>query len=128
MDLETTRMIVESTLRRLFAGVLILMRTGLKVPLHPAAEIMEQALKTCDMVIQDRPIEVYAAEVGNSGINWEISWWAGAIPREMRRSRHAVLACLLTALNQAGIDVPTTIHQVTMLEMSAAASLPSEHI
>ncbi len=53
------------------------MRTGLKVPLHLAADVMEQALKACDTVIHDRPIEV-----------------------------------------------PTPIHQVTMLEINAAASLP----
>ncbi|MDQ3246672.1 MAG: mechanosensitive ion channel family protein [Pseudomonadota bacterium] len=70
------------------------------------SELIAEAVAPLDGVEKGRPVEVYAAEFGDSSINFTIRWWAGSRPLDMHQSRDHVVRAIKRALDDRGIEIP----------------------
>jgi small-conductance mechanosensitive channel len=71
-----------------------------------ARDIIYRAVESCKSVEQSHPIQIFAKEFGESSVNFEVTWWTGAKPVDIRRSRDEVVAAVKAALDEAGIELP----------------------
>ncbi len=78
-----------------------------------AREIIEDAVGQCPSVNKDRNIEIFAQEFANSSINFEVTWWTGSTPLEVRQSRNEVVERVKQALDQANIEIPFPYRTLT---------------
>jgi small conductance mechanosensitive channel len=74
--------------------------------LEEARQVMQEALDECDSVDAERERDVLARNLGPSSIDFEVTWWCGATPRERRLSRDEVLRTLVAKLDASGIEIP----------------------
>ncbi len=81
-----------------------------------ARGVIEEALRGLDTVAQDKPIQVFAHDFGESSIDFEIAWWTGSTPLDERRSRDKVVAAIKRALDEAGIEIPFPYRTLTFKE------------
>ena len=79
-----------------------------------ARAVIKTAVSACKTVISDsRPVEVFANEFADSSINFEVSWWTGSKPIDIRTSRDEVVASIKSALDDAGIEIPFPYRTIT---------------
>ena len=82
-----------------------------------AREIIAQAVRGVDSVRDDvRDVEIFAQEFADSSINFEITWWTGSRPIDIRSSRDKVVAAVKRALDDAGIEIPFPYRTMTFKE------------
>lgn len=82
-----------------------------------ARSVIKQAVTDCKTVISDtRPVQIFANEFADSSINFEVSWWTGSRPLDIRQSRDEVVASIKTALDKAGIEIPFPYRTLTFKE------------
>jgi small-conductance mechanosensitive channel len=86
-------------------------------------EIITQAVQSCESVQGKRTVEVFAQEFASSSINFEVSWWTGSKPLDLRRSRDEVVAAIKRALDQAGIEIPFPYRTLTFKDQAIAAAI-----
>ena len=80
-------------------------------------EVIRAAVEACDTVrSDDHPIQIFAQEFGDSAINFEVTWWTGPKPVDIRRSRDQVVASVKRALDDAGIEIPFPYRTLTFAE------------
>ena len=79
--------------------------------------VIRKAVEACETVIQDdRPVEIFAQEFADSSINFEVTWWTGSKPVDIRASRDEVVEAVKTALDDAGIEIPFPYRTMTFKE------------
>lgn len=79
-----------------------------------ARAVIKAAVADCKTVISDlRPVEVFANEFADSAINFEVSWWTGSKPLDIRVSKDEVVAAIKAALDDAGIEIPFPYRTLT---------------
>lgn len=79
-----------------------------------ARAVIKTAVSACKTVISDgRPVEVFANEFADSSINFEVSWWTGSKPLDIRVSKDEVVAAIKSALDDAGIEIPFPYRTLT---------------
>ncbi|SPH19875.1 Small-conductance mechanosensitive channel [Ascidiaceihabitans donghaensis] len=79
-----------------------------------ARDVIAKAVSTCDTVHQDdKPIQIFAQEFADSSINFEVTWWTGSKPVDVRQSRDQVVATVKRALDDAGIEIPFPYRTLT---------------
>lgn len=79
-----------------------------------AREVIKTAVSACKTVISDgRPVEVFANEFADSSINFEVSWWTGSKPLDIRVSKDEVVAAIKLALDDSGIEIPFPYRTLT---------------
>ncbi|UZE96509.1 mechanosensitive ion channel family protein [Alkalimarinus alittae] len=71
-----------------------------------ARSVIDRAVNSCESVSQQRPTEVFAQEFADSSINFEITWWCGSTPLDVRKSKDQVVAAVKKALDNASIEIP----------------------
>ena len=76
-------------------------------------DVIHQAVKGCETVESEKPIEIFAQAFGSSSIDFEVTWWAGSEPADVRRSRDEVVAAVKRALDEAGIEIPFPYRTLT---------------
>ena len=81
-----------------------------------ARSIIEQAVDSCNLVSQQKPVEIFAQEFADSSINFEVTWWCGSTPLEVRKSKDQVIAAVKKALDNAGIEIPFPYRTLTFSE------------
>lgn len=81
-----------------------------------ARRVIEAAVKGVESVDQTNPVQVFAQSFGSSSIDFEVTWWTGSAPVEVRRSRDAVVAAVKAALDDAGIEIPFPYRSLTFKE------------
>ncbi len=82
-----------------------------------AREVIEAAVRQVDSVRNDvKDVQIFAQEFGDSSINFEITWWTGSKPVDIRRSRDKVVAAVKRALDDAGIEIPFPYRTMTFKE------------
>ncbi|WP_299417717.1 mechanosensitive ion channel family protein [uncultured Sulfitobacter sp.] len=82
-----------------------------------ARDVISDAITACETVQQDAgPVQVFANEFGDSSVNFEVTWWAGSTPADVRRSRDQVVAGIKRALDNAGIEIPFPYRTLTFKE------------
>jgi len=82
-----------------------------------AREVIAAAVRGVDAVRDDvRDVEIFAQEFGDSSINFEVTWWTGSRPIDIRSSRDKVVAAVKRALDDAGIEIPFPYRTMTFKE------------
>ena len=92
------------------------------VNVDDAREVISTAVEGCATVqSQDQPVQVFAQEFGASSINFEVTWWTGSQPVDLRKSRDQVVSAVKCALDDAGIEIPFPYRTLTFKEPLALA-------
>lgn len=87
------------------------------VDVDHAREVIRDAVATCETVRQDdKPIQIFAQEFASSSINFEVTWWTGSRPVDIRTSRDEVVARVKAALDEAGLEIPFPYRTLTFKE------------
>ncbi len=86
-------------------------------------EVIKQAVQSCESVQGKRTVEVFAQEFASSSINFEVAWWTGSKPVDIRRSRDEVVAAVKSALDNAEIEIPFPYRTLTFKDSSVAKSI-----
>ncbi len=74
-------------------------------------------MKSVDSVRDDvKDVQIFAQEFADSSINFEVTWWTGSRPVDIRRSRDKVVAAVKGALDEAGIEIPFPYRTLTFKE------------
>ena len=81
-----------------------------------AREVIRKAVESVDSVNTDRPVQIFAQEFADSSINYEVTWWTGSEPVDIRKSRDQVVAAVKAALDDAGIEIPFPYRTLTFKE------------
>lgn len=84
-----------------------------------ARDVIRAAVQRCASVQGKRAVEVFACEFADSSINFEVVWWTGSKPLDLRRSRDEVVAAIKSDLDDAGIEIPFPYRTLTFKEPSA---------
>ncbi len=80
-------------------------------------DVITQAVNSCSSVITDeQPVQIFAQEFADSAINFEVTWWTGSLPVDIRRSRDEVITAVKQALDEAGIEIPFPYRTLTFNE------------
>jgi len=86
--------------------VRIICGVGYGEDIGQARDVITSAVADCASVNGPKSVEVFANEFAASSINFEVAWWTGATPLEIRQSRDEVIAAVKSALDNAGIEIP----------------------
>ncbi len=81
-----------------------------------ARTVIQNAVESCDTRAADQPVQIFAQEFADSSINFEVTWWCGSTPADVRRSRDQVVAAVKRALDEAGIEIPFPYRTLTFKE------------
>ncbi len=87
-----------------------------------AREVIENAVRACESVQGKRTVEVFAQEFASSSVNFEVAWWTGSRPVDIRRSRDEVVAAIKRALDDANIEIPFPYRTLTFKNPAFAAA------
>jgi small-conductance mechanosensitive channel len=79
-----------------------------------AREVILQAVRHVDSVRDDvRDVQVFACAFGSSSIDFEVAWWTGSLPVNIRASRDEVVRAVKRALDREGITIPFPQRTIT---------------
>ena len=81
-----------------------------------AREVIREAVTACASISGPKSVEIFAKEFGDSSINFEVAWWTGATPLEIRESRDEVIASIKSALDKANIEIPFPYRTLTFAD------------
>lgn len=81
-----------------------------------AREVIYKAVDKLDSVDSDKEVQIFAQAFGASSIDFEVTWWTGSSPLEIRQSRDEVVASVKRALDDAGIEIPFPYRTLTFKE------------
>tara|TARA_R110002049_G_scaffold305056_1_gene501024 strand:- start:72593 stop:73864 length:1272 start_codon:yes stop_codon:yes gene_type:complete len=81
-----------------------------------AREVITKAVSACDSVESGRDVEVFAQAFADSSVNFEVAWWTGSQPTQIRSSRDEVVASIKRALDDAEIEIPFPYRTLTFKE------------
>ncbi len=88
-----------------------------------ARDVIRDSMLNCDTILGVRTIEVFAQEFASSSINFEVVWWTGSKPTDIRRSRDQVISAIKRGLDDAGIEIPFPYRTLTFQNDSVAAAI-----
>ena len=94
-----------------------------KLDVDQAREVIRQAVQSCATVEGIRTVEVFAAEFASSSLNYEVAWWTGSKPIDVRRSRDQVVAAIKRSLDDANIEIPFPYRTLTFKDSSIGKKL-----
>lgn len=79
-----------------------------------ARKVIKQAVTGCKSVMREsKPVEVFAHEFADSSVNFEVTWWTGSNPLDIRASRDEVIASIKAALDRSDIEIPFPYRTLT---------------
>ncbi len=82
-----------------------------------ARGVIQNAVTAVDTVRDDiKDVQVFAQAFGASSIDFEVTWWTGSRPIDIRTSRDQVVAAIKSALDDAGIEIPFPYRTLTFKE------------
>ncbi|MGQ9371328.1 mechanosensitive ion channel family protein [Azospirillum sp. ST 5-10] len=81
-----------------------------------ARAVIRRAVEELPSVRTDKEVQIFAQAFGESSIDFEVTWWTGAKPVDIRRSRDEVVAAIKRALDEAGIEIPFPYRTLTFKE------------
>lgn len=88
-----------------------------------ARAVIQAAVENVDTVRSDvKDVQVFANGFGESSIDFEVTWWTGSTPLDIRASRDQVVAAVKNALDQAGIEIPFPQRTLTFPRPVAVAA------
>ena len=97
--------------------VTIICGVAYDVDLDVARNVLQKAVENCKSVAQNnKPVQVFAQDFGDSSINFEVTWWTGSKPVDVRASRDQVVSSVKQALDEANIEIPFPYRTLTFKE------------
>lgn len=81
-----------------------------------AREVIREAVERVKSVKSDKPVQIFAQSFGASSIDFELTWWTGSKPLDIRTSRDEVVSSVKRALDDAGIEIPFPYQTLTFNE------------
>ncbi|WP_312746458.1 mechanosensitive ion channel family protein [Candidatus Nitrospira neomarina] len=81
-----------------------------------ARQVIQEALDGLESVNRDKAVQIFAQGFGSSSIDFEVTWWTGSLPLDIRKSKDKVVAAVKRALDQAGIEIPFPYRTLTFKE------------
>lgn len=81
-----------------------------------ARDVIRGAVEGLESVNKDKGVDVFAQEFGASSVDFEVTWWTGSEPRDIRTSRDQVIEAVKSALDEAGIEIPYPYRTLTFKE------------
>ena len=78
-----------------------------------ARDVITEAVRSCETVQGKRMVQVFANEFADSSVNFEVVWWTGSKPVDVRRSRDEVVTAIKASLDNAGIEIPFPYRTLT---------------
>jgi small-conductance mechanosensitive channel len=82
-------------------------RVAYDADLDLARAVIAEAVRQVDSVRDDvHDVQIFARELAESGVEFEVTWWTGSRPVDIRTSRDKVVAAVKAALDAAGIEIP----------------------
>lgn len=97
--------------------VTIICGVAYDVDVDEARQVITTAVESCETVTQDdKPIQIFAQEFASSSINFEVTWWTGSTPVEVRHSRDEVISKVKRGLDDAGLEIPFPYRTLTFKE------------
>lgn len=92
-----------------------------------ARKVIHDAVVALDSVRDDiRDVQVFAQAFGASSIDFEVAWWTGSRPIDIRASRDQVVGAIKRALDDAGIEIPFPYRTMTFKEPLTIAMQAAE--
>ena len=85
-----------------------------------AVDVIGHAVRDCETVRGDQPVQIFPQAFGESSIDIEVTWWTGPKPVDIRRSRGEVVTAIKFALDNAGIEIPFPYRTLTFKEPLSA--------
>lgn len=80
-----------------------------------ARSVITKAVREVDTVRDDvRDVQIFAHAFGASSIDFEVTWWTGSRPIDIRSSRDQVIGAVKRALDDAGIEIPFPYRTLTV--------------
>jgi small-conductance mechanosensitive channel len=83
----------------------IFCRVGFDADVAAAREVIRRAVQPLATVRQEQEVQIFAHAFTDDGVEFEVTWWTGSRPVEIRRSRDEVIAAVKQALDEAGIQI-----------------------
>ncbi len=81
-----------------------------------ARGVIKSAVESCEGVSNEKEVEVFAKEFNSSSVDFEVAWWTGSKPIDIRKPRDKVVAAVKAALDNAGIEIPFPYRTLTFKE------------
>lgn len=81
-----------------------------------ARAVVKEAVQGLESVDSSREVQIFAQAFGASSIDFEVTWWTGSTPLEIRKSRDEVVGAVKMALDAAGIEIPFPYRTLTFKE------------
>lgn len=78
-----------------------------------ARKVIREAVAGCESISGPKSVEVYASEFADSSVNFEVAWWTGSSPLDIRKSRDEVIEAIKEALDGANIEIPFPYRTLT---------------
>ena len=63
-----------------------------------------------------KAVRIFATNFGASSVDFEVTWWTGSKPIDVRQSRDQVIAAVKRALDDKGIEIPFPYRTLTVNE------------
>lgn len=81
-----------------------------------ARDVIRHSLDGLETVNQEKAIQIFAQGFGASSIDFEVTWWTGSRPVDIRKSKDKVVAVVKSALDHADIEIPFPYRTLTFKE------------
>ena len=109
---NAVEVLTESPKRRIHLPVGVSYDCDLEV----AQREITDAIRSCESVASDKPVEVYAQNFGGSSIDFDACWWSAPKPADQRKAKGEVVTAIKKALDAAGIEIPFPQRTLTFPE------------
>ena len=83
----------------------IFCRLAFGVDVGAARKVLRQAVEPLDTASKESEVQIFAHAFTEDGIEFEVTWWTGSRPVDIRRSRDQVIAAVTRALDEAGFKI-----------------------
>ena len=94
--------------------------------LEKAQQVIADAMKTVDAIVEDRPVIVYAQEFGASSVDFLVQWYAQSAARDLRQTKSEAIKAIKKHLDDAGIEIPFPYVTHTFKEKVPLGKEPGE--
>lgn len=92
-----------------------------------ARDVIRRSVEPLDSVRNGPGVQIFAQAFGSSSIDFEVTWWTGSRPIDIRSSRDEVVAAVKRGLDDAGIEIPFPYRTLTFKEPISVLTPRANH-
>ena len=109
---EPTEVLTDRKIRR----VMVICGVAYGENVSKSREVIRKAVDSCQTVNRSEEIQIFAREFNSSSIDFEIVYWTGSKPVDIRKSKDEVITAVKDALDESGIEIPFPYRTLTFKE------------